>query len=48
MIVDGRRMQTYEVHQLNFEISNRLGRSQFFKDTFLACDSDSFIILGMP
>ena len=46
--VDGRRMQTYGVHQLNVEVSDRLGRVRFFEDTFLACDSDSPVILGMP
>lgn len=46
--VDGRRMQTYGVHQLSFEITDRLGRTRYFKDTFLACDCESSIILGMP
>lgn len=47
LTVDGRRMQTYGVHQLTFEITDRLGRTRFFKDTFLACDCNNPIILGM-
>ena len=45
--VDDRRMQIYGVHQLNIEVSDRLKRVRFFKNIFLACDSDSPVILGM-
>lgn len=48
LTVDGHRMQTYGVHQLTFEITDRLRHTRFFKDTFLACDCDNPIILGMP
>lgn len=46
--IDGRRVQTYGVHLLNFEITDRLGRTRFFKDTFLACDCENTFVLGMP
>lgn len=46
--VDGRRIQTYGVHLLNFKITDKLGHTRFFKDTFLACDCENTFILGMP
>lgn len=46
--VDGKRISTYEVHFLNFEIIDRTGHTRFFKDTFLACDCKNTFILGMP
>lgn len=46
--IDGRKIPTYGVHLLNFEITDRAGHTQFFKDTFLACDCDNTFILGMP
>lgn len=48
MIIDGRRMQTYGVHQLNFEVTDRLGHTRYFKDSFLACDCENPLVLGMP
>lgn len=46
--IDGRRIQAYGVHLLNFEITDKLGHTRYFKDTFLACDCESTFILGMP
>lgn len=46
--VDGKRISTYEVHLLNFKITDRLGHTQFFKDIFLACDCKNTFILGIP
>lgn len=46
--IDGRRIQTYGVHLINFEITDIAGHTRYFKDTFLACDCDSTFILGMP
>lgn len=45
---NGRRIQTYEIHTLMFEVNDRLERMRFFENTFFACDIDNHIVLNMP
>ena len=46
--IDGSTIETFEMVLANFQVEDKLGRSQFFQETFLLADISTEVVLGMP
>ena len=46
--IDGLLLATYKIVIAAFQVKDKLGRAQFFQETFLLADTSMEVLLGMP
>lgn len=46
--IDGSTLETFGMVLTNFQVGDKLGRAQYFQETFLLADTSVEVVLGMP
>ena len=46
--IDGSTLEIFGIVLAEFQVENKLGRAQFFQETFLLADISAEVVLGMP
>ena len=46
--IDGSTLETFGMVLASFQVEDKLGRPQFFQETFLLADLSMKVVLGMP